>query len=133
MNSILEATEMEGLSLEQQARKAILHVLYRAKENWEVGYHLGAGTQSFALLTEAYHSLKASKGQMAQSLADFRRDMAPTSEKPAAIEIVRRLQGKARDWQIYNDRDGESSSRDRELIEVFLQELGLVEKKEEAA
>lgn len=49
--------QMKGMPPEDQARKAIGHVLTQIREHPHVGWHLGFGTQSFDLLTEAYATL----------------------------------------------------------------------------
>lgn len=49
--------QMAGKVPTQQAAQAIKHVLTRIREEEPVAYHLGYGTQSFALLTEAFASL----------------------------------------------------------------------------
>lgn len=56
MNLLLEK-QMEGLSAEQQAKKAIAHVLRTAHDNRELGWYINHGTQSFSLLTEAAATL----------------------------------------------------------------------------
>lgn len=56
MNLFTE-TQMTGMTREEQARKAILHVLNQIHHNPDIGWYLGIGTQSFALLTEAAATL----------------------------------------------------------------------------
>jgi len=56
MNALTE-NQMEGMTGEQQAKKAIRHVLEQIKDNPEIGWYLGEGTQSFSLLTEAAATL----------------------------------------------------------------------------
>jgi hypothetical protein len=48
---------MHGLSPEEQAKKALRHVLEVIQSHPQVGYHLGLGTQTFSLLTEATAAL----------------------------------------------------------------------------
>jgi len=55
--SIYTHTQMDGLFPEEQARRAIVHVLARIRDHETVGYYLGLGSQSFDLLTEAYAAL----------------------------------------------------------------------------
>lgn len=57
MINLLNDRQMEDLEPIYQARKAILHVLGVIKDNPKVGYHMGLGSQSFALLTEAASTL----------------------------------------------------------------------------
>jgi hypothetical protein len=52
-----EATQMENLDPQSQALRAIRHALDQIHQNSAVGYYCGIGTQTFALLTEAYASL----------------------------------------------------------------------------
>lgn len=54
---LMNYTQMDHLPAEEQAQKAILHVLRQIKENPKIGYHMGMGTQSFSLLTEAAATL----------------------------------------------------------------------------
>lgn len=51
------ATQMDGVPPEEQARRAIAHTLGRIRDHQVIGYHMGLGSQSFDLLTEAYASL----------------------------------------------------------------------------
>ncbi len=53
----MNKTQMDDWLPEDQARKAIGHVLRRIKDSPDLGYHLGLGTESFALLTEAAATL----------------------------------------------------------------------------
>lgn len=55
--SIYTHTQMDGLFPEEQARRAIVHVLARIRDHEVVGYYMGLGSQSFDLLTEAYAAL----------------------------------------------------------------------------
>jgi glycerate-2-kinase len=55
--SLTDHKSMEGLSPEQQATKAIKHLLQRVKDDDSVYFLIGAGSQSFDLLTEAYATL----------------------------------------------------------------------------
>lgn len=49
----MESKQMEGQSAEEQAKRAILHVLQQIRENKKAADVFGLGSQSFALLTEA--------------------------------------------------------------------------------
>lgn len=51
--SLYTSTSMDGLTPEQKAVTAIRYILRRIADHPEVGYYLGLGTESFALLTEA--------------------------------------------------------------------------------
>lgn len=52
--------QMEGLTGEQQATKAIKHLLQKVKSDDRLYFLVGAGSQSFDLLTEAYATLTGS-------------------------------------------------------------------------
>lgn len=54
---IWENLQMKGLAEVDQAKRAIGHVLDTIRDNKNVGWYLGLGTQSYALLTEAYATL----------------------------------------------------------------------------
>lgn len=54
---IMEATSMDGKAPLDQAKKAIQHTLHRISEHPTVGWYCGAGTATFALLTEAAATL----------------------------------------------------------------------------
>lgn len=69
--NLMTETQMADLPAEQQAKKAIAHVLHQIKANPEIGYHMGVGTQSFALLTEAAATLYNKK------LEEVREKFAP--------------------------------------------------------
>ena len=49
--------QMEGMTGEQKAKKAIRHVLEQIRNNPDIGWYLGVGTQSYSLLTEAAATL----------------------------------------------------------------------------
>ena len=55
--SLMEGTQMEELTPEQQAKKAILHMLSRIRDHEHIGWYCGFGTQAFDLLTEAAATL----------------------------------------------------------------------------
>lgn len=55
--SLMTSTEMDDLEPVEQARKSIRHILRLISDHPEVGWYLGLGTQSFALLTEALASI----------------------------------------------------------------------------
>jgi hypothetical protein len=44
---------MDGQPAIDQAKHALRYTLERIRDNSNIGYHLGLGTQTFALLTEA--------------------------------------------------------------------------------
>ena len=56
---LMTEKQIEGMTSEQQAKKAIAHVLQQIRDNPDVGWYLGLGTQSFSLLTEAAATLFA--------------------------------------------------------------------------
>lgn len=55
--SLFTHKSMEGLTAEQQATKALKHLLQKLKDDDRLYYLIGAGSQSFDLLTEAYATL----------------------------------------------------------------------------
>jgi hypothetical protein len=55
--SCLNHQSMQGLTAEQQAKKAIEHLLKRVRDDDRVYFLIGLGSESFALLTEAYATL----------------------------------------------------------------------------
>lgn len=55
--SFFDHKSMDGLSPEQQALKAIKYLLQRVKDDDRLYHLIGAGSQSFDLLTEAYATL----------------------------------------------------------------------------
>lgn len=54
---IMDSKQMNGLSGEDQAKKAISHVLDRILDDKDIANRMGLGSQSFALLTEAAATL----------------------------------------------------------------------------
>lgn len=111
---------MAGLSNIDQAKRSIMHVLSYMRENWEVGYQLGVGTQSFALLTECYTNITG------EELEEFRQRMAPRppgkDERPA-IEILHAVMNAFHDYKIALERrehGGVASGRLIEKIEEIL-------------
>lgn len=57
MSALLSRTSMGGLPAEEQAKRAIRHVLEVIHTHPEIGWYMGLGTQSFGLLTEAAATL----------------------------------------------------------------------------
>ena len=57
MTSIYEFRQMTGLTAEQQATKAIAHLISKLKTDDRLYHLIGMGSQSFDLLTEAYSTL----------------------------------------------------------------------------
>lgn len=55
--SLFSERQMTDVPALEQAKKAIRHALIQIHENPKVAYHLGVGTQTFALLTEAFATL----------------------------------------------------------------------------
>lgn len=55
--SLFADRDIEGLTSSDQAMNAILYVLGRIRDEGDVGSHLGRGTQTFAMLTEALASI----------------------------------------------------------------------------
>jgi hypothetical protein len=55
--SIYDHRCMEGLSAEQQATKALKHVIDKLRTDDRLYHLIGLGSQSFDLLTEAYAAL----------------------------------------------------------------------------
>ncbi len=57
MDLLMTSTQMDGWEAELQAKQAIAHVLQTIRDNPEIAWYLGIGTQSFSLLTEAAATL----------------------------------------------------------------------------
>lgn len=57
MASIYEYKAMDGLSAEDQAKKAIGYLMRRIRADDRLYHLIGLGSQSFDLLTEAYATL----------------------------------------------------------------------------
>jgi hypothetical protein len=66
---------MAGVPAEEQAKRAIAHVLGQIRDNPHVGWYLGYGTQSFTLLTEAAATL------WGKPLEEVRRAFLPRDPK----------------------------------------------------
>jgi hypothetical protein len=92
--SIEDAREMEGMPPIDQAKMAITYALQRIKDERQIGYHMGVGTQAFALLTEAAASLWGT------DLEKVRYDFAPRSERKADTELVREIRSAWDDYKI---------------------------------
>lgn len=71
--SLLTHTSMSGLSAEQQAAKAMQHVLNRVAVDDRLYYLMGQGTQSFDLLTEAYATLTGREVEEIRATINTRR------------------------------------------------------------
>lgn len=57
MDILLESKQMEGQPANEQAKRAIVHVLTRIRDDKEASDVFGMGSQSFMLLTEAAATL----------------------------------------------------------------------------
>ena len=68
-------TQMDGKTPVEQAKEAIKHVLRVIRDNPDAGYHLGVGTQSFDLLTEAMATMLGKK------VEDIRIAFQPTATR----------------------------------------------------
>lgn len=66
---------MDNLELDQASSKAILHLLVRIRDNPDIGWFMGIGTESFSLLTEAYARLSK------RSVEEIRRDFRPVNPR----------------------------------------------------
>jgi hypothetical protein len=69
---------MVGLTGEQQAAKAIAHLLARVQADDRLYHLVGLGSQSFALLTEAHSTLAG------VDLGQLRRELSSTPFKDQA-------------------------------------------------
>ena len=77
MSDLFTSTEMDGQSAVTQATKAIRNTLVQIKENPVVGYHLGLGTKTFGLLTEALGACWKEAGIHEHSIEEIRRSFLP--------------------------------------------------------
>jgi len=71
MSDIMNELQMEGMSGEAQAMKALQAVLDRIHGDPYVGWYLGVGTQTFSLVTEAAATL------FGEPVEKVRRNFAP--------------------------------------------------------
>lgn len=75
---IMTDRQMETLSRDNQSLQAITHTLTTIRDNPNVAWYLGVGTQTWALLTEALATLTG------RDVAHVRRTMRPVSILTAA-------------------------------------------------
>lgn len=117
MPDLYSSTELEDLPPIDQAKKSIGYALMRIRENPQIYYHMGFGTQAFSLLTEAYATLRS------EPVADVRKRYLPekTNEKIDTV-IVRELRTLLEDSQIHIER---GTPKGHVLFELFekLQEI----------
>lgn len=73
---------MDGKTPLEKSRTAILHVLNRIHTDPATGWYLGLGTESFALLTEAYAALSSNEA----TLATVRECFAPLHPANPALD-----------------------------------------------
>jgi hypothetical protein len=78
MTSIYTDRQMAGLTGEQQAAKAIAHLLRRVQADDRLYYLVGLGSEAFALLTEAHSTLAG------VDLETLRKELSSTPFKDAA-------------------------------------------------
>lgn len=71
--SIYDGKQMEGLTAEQQAAKAISYFLGRVKADDRLYHLVGLGSQAFDLLTEAHCALSG------EDLATVRKSLSSTT------------------------------------------------------
>jgi hypothetical protein len=105
--------EMEGLAPLEQAKKAIGYALRRIRDEWQIGYHMGYGTQAFALLTEAASTL------FGEDLDKVREKFCPRSKTKADTEIAREVQRTWEDYTIQIRRAGDDDSA-RQMAKALL-------------
>ena len=87
---------MEGRPPVDQAHAAIFKTLERVRDEYNIGYHLGLGTETFAVLTEAAATL--SNGDV-QTL---RREYAPGGDgKKCDTEVLREVLEAWRDYELH--------------------------------
>lgn len=84
--------QMEGKPPIDQALQAISYSLRRIREEWNIGYHMGEGTQAFALLAEAYATLNN------EALSDVREKFSPQPKHKCDTQILREIKTA---WQDY--------------------------------
>lgn len=70
------------------ARKAINHVLKQIRNNPDVRYHLGYGTQSFELLSEAHSMLNGISEEAIQSVTFVQLSRKSAAEKINSIRDI---------------------------------------------
>lgn len=80
MQSLDENKEMEGLTSEQQSQKAIYHALDTICSDWCKWYLLGNGTQTHALLTEAFATIKK------MDVEAVRKNFEPRGTRPEELQ-----------------------------------------------
>ena len=76
---IMTDRQMETLSRDNQSLQAITHTLTTIRDNPNVAWFLGVGTQTWALLTEAYATLTG------RDVAEVRRLFRPASAHPPVL------------------------------------------------
>jgi hypothetical protein len=76
---ILEAKQMDGRPEGEQAAQAINYALRRIKEEPHIAWRMGAGTQAWALLTEAYSTLSG------KPIIEVRKAFMPTGRDPGPL------------------------------------------------
>lgn len=84
--------QMAGKPPMDQARMAIGYALRRIRDEWDIGYHMGEGTQAFALLTEACAALNN------ECLSDVREKFSPQPRLKCDTQILREIKTA---WQDY--------------------------------
>lgn len=100
--SLHSATSMDGKPPLEQAQAAILHVLNRIHTDPAIGWYLGLGTESFALLTEAYATLSCNE----DSLPTVRESFAPLRPANPALDEQARdtaIECAMQNWEPGND------------------------------
>lgn len=84
-NPMMDGVEMEGQPAQEQARRAIGHVLRRIREQPACGWHLGLATTAFALLTEAYATLT---DQSVRQVRELFRPEKPRERTPELVALI---------------------------------------------
>jgi len=88
-DSLMSNRQMEGVPPIDQAKRAIRHALETIRDNPKVAWHLGIGTQTFALLTEAAATLYG------EDVEKVRKAFLPpeVEEPPRGSPVIRYVHG----------------------------------------
>jgi DNA-directed RNA polymerase subunit RPC12/RpoP len=83
---------MDGITPLNQARQAIHHVLSRIQTHPGIGYLLGIGSESYALLTEAYATITGREVEAVRDEFHNHNAADPAADEQAIAAAVERAQ-----------------------------------------
>jgi hypothetical protein len=98
--NLMSNKSMEGIAPLNQARQAIRHALGRIQSHRGIGWFMGIGTESFALLTEAYATITGREVEDVREEFNNPDAVDPATDEKAIASAIERAQ---EEWEPTQD------------------------------